>query len=247
MGTSLPLPAALPAEPALPGYRGARGAILVELKREPGLTIRGLMRRLGLSANAVRHHLRELEAERLVEHDRARHGVGAPRHAFRLAAASWISDKTARELTETYWYLRAVENRLQMLRDEQTHIMPDTPEAVAVIGRLMGEADLATFEKTYRAALERVARYYAELFTEGETLGSGEGNLVFTGSDDDPGTLETLTAMGFADAPKAIAAAFRSGKLGLLDYYRLKNVQADTSMRAAIAGVGDEVAPAVTR
>ena len=122
-----------------------------------------------------------------------------------LAAASWISDKTARELTETYWYLRAVENRLQMLRDEQTHIMPDTPEAVAVIGRLMGEADLATFEKTYRAALERVARYYAELFTEGETLGSGEGNLVFTGSDDDPGTLETLTAMGFADAPKAIA------------------------------------------
>jgi [glutamine synthetase] adenylyltransferase / [glutamine synthetase]-adenylyl-L-tyrosine phosphorylase len=119
-----------------------------------------------------------------------------------LAAANWISDKTARELTETYWYLRAVENRLQMLRDEQTHIMPDTPEAVAVIGRLMGEADLAAFEKTYRAALERVA---SELFTEGETLGSGEGNLVFTGSDDDPGTLETLTAMGFADAPKAIA------------------------------------------
>ena len=88
MGTSLPLPAALPAEPALPGYRGARGAILVELKREPGLTIRGLMQRLGLSANAVRHHLRELEAERMVEHHRARHGVGAPRHAFPLAAAA---------------------------------------------------------------------------------------------------------------------------------------------------------------
>ncbi|HJS47288.1 MAG TPA: winged helix-turn-helix transcriptional regulator, partial [Gemmatimonadales bacterium] len=88
MGTSLPPSAALPAEPALPGYRGARGAILLELKREPGLTIRGLMQRLGLSANAVRHHLRELEGERLVEHDRARHGVGAPRHAFRLAAAA---------------------------------------------------------------------------------------------------------------------------------------------------------------
>lgn len=121
-----------------------------------------------------------------------------------LAEANWIAPTTAKELTETYWYLRAVENRLQMLRDEQTHIMPDTPEAVAVIGRLMGEADLATFEKTYRAALEQVARYYAELFTEGETLGTVEGNLVFTGSDDDPDTLETLTNMGFADAHKAI-------------------------------------------
>ncbi|MBJ6987326.1 bifunctional [glutamine synthetase] adenylyltransferase/[glutamine synthetase]-adenylyl-L-tyrosine phosphorylase [Devosia sp. MC521] len=121
-----------------------------------------------------------------------------------LAEANWISPRTAKELTDTYWYLRAIENRLQMLRDEQTHIMPDTPEDVAVIGRLMGEPDLKTFEASYRAALERVARYYAELFTEGETLGSGEGNLVFTGSDDDPGTLETLTNMGFADAHKAI-------------------------------------------
>jgi glutamate-ammonia-ligase adenylyltransferase len=121
-----------------------------------------------------------------------------------LAAANWISPTTASELTETYWYLRAVENRLQMLRDEQTHIMPDTPEAVAVIGRLMGQPDLPTFEVTYRAALERVARYYAELFTEGESLGTVEGNLVFTGSDDDPNTLETLTNMGFADAHKAI-------------------------------------------
>ncbi len=121
-----------------------------------------------------------------------------------LAAANWISSKTAQELTETYWFLRAVENRLQMLRDEQTHIMPDTAAAVAEIGRLMGEADLGIFEQRYRAALELVARYYAELFTQGETLGSDEGNLVFTGSDDDPGTLETLTAMGFANPSKAI-------------------------------------------
>ncbi|MHA6298102.1 bifunctional [glutamine synthetase] adenylyltransferase/[glutamine synthetase]-adenylyl-L-tyrosine phosphorylase [Devosia sp. CAU 1758] len=121
-----------------------------------------------------------------------------------LAQADWIAPRTAEEMTETYWFLRAVENRLQMLRDEQTHIMPDTAEEVAIIGRLMGEPDRAVFERRYRDALERVARYYAELFTQGETLGSGEGNLVFTGSDDDPETLETLTVMGFADAHKAI-------------------------------------------
>ena len=121
-----------------------------------------------------------------------------------LAEANWISQQTAEELTRTYWYLRAVENRLQMLRDEQTHVMPDSAEGVAIIGRLMGQLDPGLFKRDYRAALELVARYYAELFTEGETLGSGEGNLVFTGSDDDPGTLETLTAMGFTDAHRII-------------------------------------------
>lgn len=39
-----------------------------------------------------------------------------------------------------------------------------------------------------------------------------------------------------AEVPKAIAEAFQNGTLGLLDYYELKNVQADTQMRAAIAG-----------
>lgn len=41
-----------------------------------------------------------------------------------------------------------------------------------------------------------------------------------------------------AQIPKAMADAFRSGKLGILDYYRLKNVQADTDMRESIAGTG---------
>jgi len=38
-----------------------------------------------------------------------------------------------------------------------------------------------------------------------------------------------------AEVPLAMAEAFRSGRLGILDYYRLKNVQADTEMRGAIA------------
>ena len=46
-----------------------------------------------------------------------------------------------------------------------------------------------------------------------------------------------------AEVPKAIADAFRESRLGLMDYYELQNVQADTKMRSAIAGVGDEVAP----
>ena len=41
-----------------------------------------------------------------------------------------------------------------------------------------------------------------------------------------------------AEVPKAMADAFRSGKLGIMDYYKLRNVQADTDMRKSIAGTG---------
>lgn len=41
-----------------------------------------------------------------------------------------------------------------------------------------------------------------------------------------------------AEIPKAIADAFREGNLGVLDYYNLKNIQADTRMRDSISGEG---------
>ena len=41
-----------------------------------------------------------------------------------------------------------------------------------------------------------------------------------------------------AEVPKAIAHAFQSGKLGLMDYYKLRNIQADTDMRSSIAKAG---------
>ncbi len=41
-----------------------------------------------------------------------------------------------------------------------------------------------------------------------------------------------------AEIPKAIAAAFISGNLGIMDYYKMQNVQADTEMRQSIAGSG---------
>ena len=38
-----------------------------------------------------------------------------------------------------------------------------------------------------------------------------------------------------AEVPKAMAEAFRSGNLGIMDYFRMKNIQADTDMRQSIA------------
>lgn len=45
-----------------------------------------------------------------------------------------------------------------------------------------------------------------------------------------------LVVLAEADVPKAMADAFRSGNLGVMDYYKMKNINADTSMRDSIAG-----------
>jgi uncharacterized protein YqfA (UPF0365 family) len=44
-----------------------------------------------------------------------------------------------------------------------------------------------------------------------------------------------LVVLAEAEVPRAMAEAFRSGNLGVMDYYKMRNVQADTGMREAIA------------
>jgi len=43
-----------------------------------------------------------------------------------------------------------------------------------------------------------------------------------------------------AEVPKALAEALRSGKLGAMDYYRMQNLLADTSMRKSLGGPADD-------
>ncbi len=43
-----------------------------------------------------------------------------------------------------------------------------------------------------------------------------------------------------AEVPRAMAEAFRQGNLGIMDYYRMQNLKADTDMRGVIAGTGED-------
>jgi DeoR family suf operon transcriptional repressor len=83
------MPAKSYGEPAvlLSGQGGVRGSILFQLKRSQSLTTKELASRLGVSLNAVRHHLRDMEQHGLVEYRIERRGVGAPVFAYRLADA----------------------------------------------------------------------------------------------------------------------------------------------------------------
>jgi len=49
---------------------------------------------------------------------------------------------------------------------------------------------------------------------------------------------KALVVLAEAEVPRAMAEAFRSGHLGIMDFYRMRNMQADTAMRTSIAGEG---------
>jgi len=72
--------------PGLAAHKGLRAEILLELKRAQPLTAREMAEKLGVSANAVRHHLKDLEADALVSYGREQRGIGAPTFAFRLTS-----------------------------------------------------------------------------------------------------------------------------------------------------------------
>jgi glutamate-ammonia-ligase adenylyltransferase len=130
-----------------------------------------------------------------------------------LEAARWIDRETRVELTEAYWFLRAVEHRIQMVHDEQTHNLPDTDAELKRIAFMIGFADTKSFSARLTDTLRKVERRYSRLFESESHLSGETGNLVFTGQKDDPDTLETLSRLGFA-RPGDISRTIRGWHYG---------------------------------
>jgi glutamate-ammonia-ligase adenylyltransferase len=130
-----------------------------------------------------------------------------------LVDSGWVAPQTRDELREAYLFLRDVEHRIQMVADEQRHTLPETQEGVENIARMMGFAGYADFADALLARLDTVQHHYAQLFEAAPELSSTGGNLVFTGDDDDPETIETLAKMGFAN-PKMVTATIRGWHFG---------------------------------
>ena len=131
-----------------------------------------------------------------------------------LAGAGRLDRRAAVDLADAYSFLRDVEHRLQMVADRQTQRLPEDEEGLARIASFMGFADTASFSTALTGHLNRVEQHYAQMFEREPALsapgieGRPEGSLVFTGSQDDPETLSTLSAMGFAN-PTHVAGLVR--------------------------------------
>lgn len=136
----------------------------------------------------------------------------SPRTLDALAAltdAGHVSREAQAELTAAYDRLRAVEHRIQMLDDEQTHRLPEADAERKRVAALAGQASLRSFDAEITRTLKAVNARYAELFRDEEQLSSRFGSLVFTGVDDDPETLATLKRMGFS-SPSQVSQTIRS-------------------------------------
>jgi glutamate-ammonia-ligase adenylyltransferase len=131
-----------------------------------------------------------------------------------LAQGGWIASETADDLKRAYLVLRRVENRLQMIGDQQTHIIPTEPAELARVAALSGFEHVDGFADALRAELTRVETHYAALFetlpTPPETLPS----LVLPSDEADPVALAGLERIGFANPKQAMAAvrAWQSGR-----------------------------------
>ncbi|MBK1969144.1 MULTISPECIES: bifunctional [glutamine synthetase] adenylyltransferase/[glutamine synthetase]-adenylyl-L-tyrosine phosphorylase [Brevundimonas] len=136
-----------------------------------------------------------------------------------LSAAGHVAPEARDDLCAAYVELRALEHRAQMLADEQTHILPVDPERRADVAALAGQGDLAAFDAEIERLLVRVNARYGELFEGGEDLSSPYGSLVFTGVENDPGTLETLARMGFSE-PATVSDTIRSWHHGRIQATR---------------------------
>lgn len=117
-----------------------------------------------------------------------------------LVAENRVDAATAEELKADYRYLRTLEHRLQMIEDQQTHSVPESETGVAHVACFMGHDSAAEFRQELTRVLENVQGHYAKLFESEPDLTNAQGNLVFTGVEEDPETLNTLSAMGFVDA-----------------------------------------------
>jgi [glutamine synthetase] adenylyltransferase / [glutamine synthetase]-adenylyl-L-tyrosine phosphorylase len=121
-----------------------------------------------------------------------------------LAARGVVEPDVCEDLLDGYDFLRALEHRIQMLNDEQTHLLPSREETRNRVSVLCGYGNRADFEVDITSVRTRVHAAYSDLFAREERLSGEAGNLVFTGVDDDPGTVATLAALGFSDPSRVI-------------------------------------------
>jgi len=160
-----------------------------------------------------------------------------------LVAAGRVEPATRDALAAAYRYLRAVEHRLQMVADRQTHSLPESPAELDRFARFLGYPDTAAFEAELVAVLRAVEAGYAGLFEEAPSLGAEPGSLVFTGTDPDPETLATLRGLGFREVESIWAAIsnWHRGRYRATRSTRARELLTELKPRLlrALAGAGD--------
>src|SRR6185295_2553829 len=86
----------------------------------------------------------------------------------RLADRGFITETERSDLSEAYNFLRCLEHRLQMEHGLQTHTVPESEDAQALVGRRMGLAGPGDFAAALKTHTTHVRNAYDRLFAEAE-------------------------------------------------------------------------------
>lgn len=160
-----------------------------------------------------------------------------------LVAAGRLDVAERDTLAAAYTFYRGVEHRVQMIDDAQTHRVPPRADDRARVAALCGAAELAAFDAALVATRKTVAAIDARLFADAPSLADPIGSLVFTGVEDDPDTLRTLSELGFAK-PERVSSAIRAwhhGRIRAMRSARARELLTVLTPRLlrAIAAAGD--------
>ena len=141
-----------------------------------------------------------------------------------LTETGWVAPEVSASLARDYTAHRALEHRLQMVEDAQTHMIPKSPEARDRLAALCGWSDRAAFEQDIAERLARVHQMAEEFFTPGTGAPNSDGNGQGRG---------TRPTAEIAEADLAAAGFERPGDAArMLERWHGANIPATRSPRA---------------
>ncbi|WP_338698725.1 bifunctional [glutamine synthetase] adenylyltransferase/[glutamine synthetase]-adenylyl-L-tyrosine phosphorylase [Bradyrhizobium sp. 26S5] len=159
-----------------------------------------------------------------------------------LADSNWITFEARDELTTAYEFLRRVEHRLQMIADEQTHSLPEEPEAVERFANFFGYENREAFAKDLLGQLKIVQNHYGKLFEGDDPTGTAKlPDIDYGAGPEDARLIEHLAHLGFKK-PIAVAATLRQWIAG--DYRALRVEATRAAFLEFIPGLIDGLADA---
>jgi [glutamine synthetase] adenylyltransferase / [glutamine synthetase]-adenylyl-L-tyrosine phosphorylase len=141
-----------------------------------------------------------------------------------LAVSNWITYDARDELSAAYQFLRRVEHRLQMIADEQTHSLPQEPEAVDRFAQFFGYENREAFALDLLFQLNIVQGHYAKLF-EGDPTGTASLPPVnYAAGAGDAHLVQRLAALGFKD-PLVVARTLQQWMAGEYRLFRTETTR----------------------
>ncbi len=159
-----------------------------------------------------------------------------------LVRAGRLGRRAAAELTVAYRLLRRVEHRLQMVRDRQTHALPEKADELARFAVFLGCDDAGTLASQLGVHLGRVRARYAEVF-EAVPDPQGEAPLDLAGPDLPEATVARLAALGFQNGAGMVATlrGWQAGRIRALRSPRARELMDGVlpPLLRALAGQAD--------